>query len=214
MPTVQEPLADNAAAASDDEDIGQVEDLSVYKVISLEVMKTIQNDIARTTLPSWLERPPPNFGSPSHGKLKADHWRTVCTVSLIITLVRLWGREDCPEWEKKMLRNFLDLVIAVKTATKRSVSAEQIERYEFYMTRYLKTLRDLYSDSHFVPNHHLSLHLPRCLRDFGPVHAWWSFPFERYNGVISRLNTNNKPGIFSLVYFLPLIVKAFYSRRN
>lgn len=203
MPVVPEPVV--GADLTDEDDITQTEDLSIYKVISLEVMKTIHADIANTTLPSWIERPPPDFGSPSHGKLKADHWRTVCTVSLVITLVRLWGRNDCPVWEKKMLRNFLDLVIAVKTVTKRSVSEEQIQCYEFHMTRYLKTLRDLYSDHHFLPNHHLSLHLPQCLRDFGPVHAWWSFPFERYNGVISRLNTNNKPGSSHLRTFLHLI---------
>lgn len=157
-------------------------------------MRTIQADIGNTTLPSWIERPPSNFGSPSHGKLKADHWRTVCTISLVMTLVRLWGREDCAPWEKNMLRNFLDLVIAVNTVTKRSISPEQIKTYKFYMHRYLETLCTLYPERNLVPNHHLALHLPRCLSDFGPVHSWWCFPFERYNGVISRLNTNNQPG--------------------
>jgi hypothetical protein len=46
------------------------------------------------------------------------------------------------------------------------------------------------------PNHHLSLHLAECIRNFGPVHGWWAFPFERYNGIIQRYNTNNKMGEF------------------
>ena len=42
-----------------------------------------------------------------------------------------------------------------------------------------------------VSNDHLSLHLPPFLEDFGPVHGWWAFAFERYNGVLGRLNKNN-----------------------
>ncbi|KAI0666181.1 hypothetical protein C8Q78DRAFT_994914 [Trametes maxima] len=39
-------------------------------------MDTLRQDIVATHLPSWMERPPRNFGSAGHGKLKADLWRT------------------------------------------------------------------------------------------------------------------------------------------
>ncbi len=45
-----------------------------------------------------------------------------------------------------------------------------------------------------VPNHHLSLHLYTCLLLFGAVAGWWAFPFERYNGLVAKTETNNKPG--------------------
>lgn len=122
----------NVAIANND-NIGQAEDLSIYWVISLEVMKTIQADIEKITLPSWIEWPPSNFGSPSHGKLKADHWCTVCTINFIVTLVHLWGHEECTTWEKNMLRNFLNLVIAIKTVTRHSISPAQVKTYKFYM---------------------------------------------------------------------------------
>ena len=65
--------------------------------------------------------------------------------------------------------------------------------YDKHMFAYLCGLRNMF-DHEFVPNHHLSLHLYECLVLFGPVHGWWAFPFERYNGLLRRININYKPG--------------------
>lgn len=137
------------------------------------------------------------FGSASHGKLKADQWRSVCTVSLIITLVRIWGSATASELQRKLLRNFTDLVIAVEIATKRSTSSHHVDIYRAHLTRYLRSLLELFPDHKLQTNHHLSMHLDECLADFGPVRSWWSFPFERYNGVMRNINTNNKPGMLT-----------------
>ncbi|OSD02717.1 hypothetical protein PYCCODRAFT_1444830 [Trametes coccinea BRFM310] len=141
-------------------------DISKYRVLTADVLSQLRHDIEHTFLPSWLERPPKNFGSPAHGKLKADHWRTVCTIHMVITLVRLWGREAAPERKRLLLENFCHLVIAHE----------------------------------LVPNHHLSLHLAACLLLFGPVHGWWAFPFERFNGILERLSTNNQTNQIPLTF--------------
>lgn len=39
---------------------------------------------------------------------------------------------------------------------------------------------------------HLHLHLKDCLLDYGPVHSFWCYGFERYNGVLGRYHTNNQ----------------------
>ena len=153
----------------------------------------IREDIKATHFPSWLERPPKLFGSPSHGKLKADQWRTACTVSLVITLCRLWGSSDASDKKRLLLDNFMALTCAVDLATRRTMDPDRVERFDRHMYHYLQTLRSLF-DHQLVPNHHLSLHLHECLLLFGPVHSWWAFPFERYNGLLQHLNTNSKTG--------------------
>jgi hypothetical protein len=75
----------------------EYDEVSRSNLLGKELLQTVQSDIARTSFPSWLVRPPRNFGSASHGKLKADQWRSVCTVSLIITLVRIWGSATASE---------------------------------------------------------------------------------------------------------------------
>lgn len=36
------------------------------------------------------------------------------------------------------------------------------------------------------------MHLSQCLLDYGPVHSFWCFPFERYNGLLGAYHTNKK----------------------
>ncbi|KAF9487261.1 hypothetical protein BDN71DRAFT_1458672 [Pleurotus eryngii] len=38
----------------------------------------------------------------------------------------------------------------------------------------------------------MALHFGPFLRRFGPTHSWRCFPFERYNGIIQKIPTNNR----------------------
>ena len=40
-----------------------------------------------------------------------------------------------------------------------------------------------------TPNMHMSCHLRECILDFGP---FWLFAFERFNGILGQLPTNNR----------------------
>lgn len=170
-----------------------VPDISKTSILTGEILDAVRNDIQAIHVPSWIERPPSNFGSASHGKLKADTWRTLFTVHLTITLVRTWGSRSASDREKTLLQNFVHLAVAADLASRRSMSSSRAEAYGRHILAYLRTLRTTF-DHPFVPNHHLSYHLKECLLRFGPVHSWWTYPFERYNGIIARLNSNNKAG--------------------
>ncbi|KAI0364513.1 hypothetical protein BV20DRAFT_1039369 [Pilatotrama ljubarskyi] len=183
-------------------------DISRFSVLDQATVTKLREDIDSTFFPSWLERPPRNFGSPSHGKLKADVWRTVCTVSMVITLVCLWGGPDASPRQKALLHNFAHLVSAVELAARRSTNQERIDKFDYHMMEYLKSLRELF-DHELVPNHHLSLHLKECLELFGPVHAWWAFPFERFNGLLQQLNTNSKSSDMPITF-----MQYFYAGAN
>ena len=39
---------------------------------------------------------------------------------------------------------------------------------------------------------HFHCHLKSCILDFGPLHGFWCFPFERYNGLLGKAPNNNK----------------------
>lgn len=164
---------------------------SKFQVLDPEVLKALRDDIAKTVLPSWVSPPPKNFGDKTHGKLKADEWRTVCTVSMVITLVRMWGTAATPEKFRKILKNFLHLVIAVDYGTRKTMDPARAQFFDANMRLYLSGLRTNF-DHPLRPNHHACLHLREFMELFGPVHAWWAFPFERYNGIIAQLKTNKK----------------------
>ena len=35
-------------------------------------------------------------------------------------------------------------------------------------------------------------HLKACIEDYGPIHSFWVFAFERYNGILESLPNNNR----------------------
>ena len=39
---------------------------------------------------------------------------------------------------------------------------------------------------------HLHLHLKDHLLDYGPVHAFWCYAFERFNGILGSYHTNDQ----------------------
>ncbi|KAI0752993.1 hypothetical protein C8Q80DRAFT_1217329 [Daedaleopsis nitida] len=183
-------------------------DISRFRILDQATLAQIRADIMATSLPSWIGRVPKNFGSPSHGKLKADQWCTACQVNLLISLVRRWGDSSATPRQKTLLNNFLDLVRAVDLATRRTMDEERAEKFDRYMQSYLTSLTEIFQHN-LVPNHHLSLHLYECLILFGPIHAWWAFPFERYNGIIQNLNTNDKTNDMPLTF-----MRYFYIGAN
>ena len=52
-------------------------------------IKTLQEQISRTTRPVWHSAPPPNLGEPGHGKLKADQWRSLIEFDIPVSIAQL-----------------------------------------------------------------------------------------------------------------------------
>lgn len=145
-------------------------------------------------LPRWVDPAPIGVGRKKRGKLSADQWRSFCTIHLVFTLIRLWGRE--PEGSRwyDMLTNFLDLVRAVETGSMLVTSPDHRAAYETFMTRYLIQMKDLYKEAAIVPNHHLSLHVPDYLEIWGPSPQTRGFGWERFNFNLQQINTNKRFG--------------------
>jgi hypothetical protein len=50
----------------------------------------------------------------------------------------------------------------------------------------------MYGKGVITPNMHLSCHLSSCILDYGPLHNFWLFAFERFNGLLGKLPNNNR----------------------
>jgi hypothetical protein len=171
-------------------------------VFTPEEMSELRSDIEHMYTPSWLTSIPSNLGEPSHGKLKADQWRTLGTTYLPVSLIRLWDRlEDNDQRSrqcKKLLAVTLSLISAVVIASSRTTSQEKADLYLHHMQTYLNGLRELFPQYRFLPNQHMALHLAEYLQFYGPVHSWWTFPFERLIGMLQHIPNNFQDGEFHL----------------
>jgi hypothetical protein len=55
-------------------------------------------------------------------------------------------------------------------------------------------LRCLDLGIHLVINHHLAMHYEDMIKLFGPIYGWWLFAFERFNGMLEKVNHNGHDG--------------------
>ncbi|EPS99806.1 hypothetical protein FOMPIDRAFT_1030690 [Fomitopsis schrenkii] len=86
------------------------------------------------------------------------------------------------------LTRFLKLVLAVQ------VTDQSIDEAELLIREYGTNLLHLYGPDVIRPNHHYATDVPECIRDFGPLHGFWTFLFERMNKVLKAYNTANHAG--------------------
>ena len=187
-----EPEDNDTTVSTDTEGEDEEEIRHAYDAIGKDTLAAYREDRARTELPSWVNGPPALFGTLQHGKLGADHWRTLCVVHLPIPLVRTWGFQKPSRVQ--MLQIFLDLAEAIEICGLMEINEEHIKHAEELMHKYLIIAKELYKGAKVQPNHHLALHLGVFLRLFGPVHSWRSFVFECFNFFLQSLNTNMKFG--------------------
>ena len=98
---------------------------------------------------------------------------------------------------QEILNVTMSLLSAVNIASSHSMSFALANSYLQHMQAYLAGLKVLFPGYGFHPNHHLALHLPshQYLFLFGPIHAWWTFPFERIIGMLQCMPTSGKIGI-------------------
>ena len=68
------------------------------------------------------------------------------------------------------------------------------KEYLSHMVQYCKELKCLFPDYGYLANHHGAFHILEFMTLYGPVHRWWSYPYEHMIGMLQRILTNHKPG--------------------
>jgi hypothetical protein len=167
--------------------------------ISQGDLKAIRKGIAATIRPRWHAAPPADLGQVSHGKLKADEWRSCFEFDIPVSLLRIEteriasGRQT-DRYRAKLVHSTFLLATAIRWATSHRTSTKHIENYTKTMRDYLQTIKDLRPNQRFRPNHVNALLVGNYLRLYGPVRGWWMFPFERVIGDLQRSSTNYQLG--------------------
>ena len=155
-------------------------------------MSTVWAEMRKTILPSWVGAAPKNWGTKSRGKLSADHWRTIFTIHLPITLIWLWRDETGRK--RELLLNMLQLVMAIRVANFKETSLDISALYDSFIATYMRGVAELYKEDNITASQHSAFHIGENLREFGPQHARGAQFYERYIHLLQRKNTNLKFG--------------------
>ncbi|KIN98785.1 hypothetical protein M404DRAFT_45430, partial [Pisolithus tinctorius Marx 270] len=112
---------------------------------------------------------------------------TLITVHIPLALISLWGAPDVNELkpgDKFILDHTMDLVSLVNIACSQIMSTQRANAYCSYIAHYVGNLKQVHLTFNLRPNHHAAFHIYDYLILFGPVHSWWTFPFERLISVL------------------------------
>ena len=134
----------------------------------------MQEIIGSTRVPPFLGRIPHKIES-KVSSLTADQWKNWVLVYSVPILHTILTLDD--------LRCWSHFVEACSLLLKPIVTIDDVIKGDEKLTAFCNTYEKLYGKNKCTPNMHLHLHLKDCMLDYGPVHSFWCFPFERYNGV-------------------------------
>ena len=142
---------------------------------------------------------------------KADEWRRLLTVAPIV-LWWAWKNEhddDIPDTEPDVLANevistkhsrkrkslydvILLLCAGVRLLSTKTITMAQAKAGQTFIANYCQ--RMLLLGATLTINHHIAMHLASMIKLFGPIYSWWLFAFERFNGMLEKVNTNGHDG--------------------
>lgn len=95
----------------------------------------MQNVIANTTTPTWVNHVPKNFGEKGAGSIKADEWRLLATIYLPIALVLLWAEQtgnDAAHFSR-LLQHSMALFQATTIISRYSTSSARTTAYRNFI---------------------------------------------------------------------------------
>ena len=151
--------------------------------LSKEDLKIIQSTVDAITVPTSLGRIPRKIAS-SFSSFTSDQWMNWTLYFSAIALKDVLGKQDYSCW--------LHFVEACRSLCKPSLSIRDIRHGHEKLMLFCRTFEKLYGSNAVTPNMHLHTHLIECILDYGPIHSFWLFSFERMNGILGSFNTNQR----------------------
>ncbi|OAD80861.1 hypothetical protein PHYBLDRAFT_161500 [Phycomyces blakesleeanus NRRL 1555(-)] len=86
----------------------------------------------------------------------------------------------------------------------------EINKAHDYLQSFCQQCLVIYKPGFLTCNMHLHLHIHETINDFGPVYSYWLFGFKRYNGLLKKIDTNQKDR-FKTTYMKTFINDAYKS---
>ena len=152
-------------------------------ILNVHNLEEIERMSSLICTPCSVGRLPMNILS-NYGGFKAAQWQAWITIYSPVVLKGLIDDNHLKCW--------LLFVRACCILTQRIVQKSDVITADLLLFNFCQKFELLYGKENCTPNLHMHNHIKDCLMDYGPSHAFWCFSFERYNGLLGSLHTNQK----------------------
>lgn len=148
--------------------------------LTVNQLRVAQSRMDHIELPSDIGRIPPKIAiGDGFSNLTADQWKTFI---MVYSTTILWDMLD--DNDRKILGHF---VRACNLLVTRFITEDDLKEAQERLKSMACIIENEYGPEFITSNIHLSLHIPDCCRDYGPIYSFWLFPFERLNGYIGKI---------------------------
>ena len=171
----------------------------------------IQNHVDSIQVPSYVGRIPLKIASFSG--FTADQLKNWTNLFSLMVLRDILPSEHFQCWGH--------FVLEYRLLCQMSLTDTDIRLADALLLQFCRRAEILYGKEAITPNMHLHCHLKQSLYDYGPIHNFWLFAYERYNGIFEQFPSSNRSfeihfmnrflqefQLFTSLQFLP---KAFES---
>ena len=153
------------------------------KILKRNDLKSIQELIDNMKVPSNMGRIPNKIAS-NVGSFTSDQWKPWTVVYSEFALKKYLPSDDYKLW--------LLFVKAWRILTAPVITFRSLVLAHSSLMQFCKKFETKYGQLKVTPNMHLRSHLINCVVDYGPVHNFWLFSFEGFNGVLGDFKTNQR----------------------
>jgi hypothetical protein len=147
--------------------------------ITKSQLEEMEKKVNHIKLPADLGRIPNKIATgEGFSGFTADQWKTFI---LVYATPLMWN--ILADYDREILCNF---VRACFLLTSRIIGNNALNEAHSRLLRIALLIEEKYGPEFITPNIHLSLHITDCCRDYGPLHSFWCYSFERMNGILGK----------------------------
>lgn len=153
-----------------------------HKVLCEDQFALLQQKVDSIKSPPDIGRIPYKIASKFSG-LKADQWKNWTLYYSLFALKGVLPHRDYNCW--------LLFVKVCNSVCRRQIAVSELNGIDKLIQEFCEQFNTLYGKNSLTPNMHLAGHISDCIRDHGPVYAFWLYAFERMNGILGSFQTSN-----------------------
>ena len=143
--------------------------------------KTIQQCVDTVTVPPVIGRLPLKIQS-GFSAFSADQWKYWTLYYSTMVLFDVLDRADLECW--------CHFVLGCRILCHHTLTKTQLQLGDSLLLRFCKKVQQLYGNDEITIYMHLHAHIKSCIEDYGPLHGFWVYAFERYNGILESFSNN------------------------
>ena len=152
-------------------------------ILTDDKFEEIQTKVHQMRVPSDVGRIPGKIATKFSG-FTADEWKNWTNIYSLFALF-----DQIPDDHYTCWQHF---VRASRLLCQRYISDRDIKEADEHLMNFCQAFENIFGAGHCTMNMHLHMHLKSVLEDFGPVYSYWLYGFERYNGILGNMYTNNR----------------------